>query len=164
MCNLYSITRSQEAMRRLFRVKRDLTGNLPSLPAIFPDTSNRPAACRDARACHQRSGTSEVSPLKKTRMGGTRGLVARHSSSARSLKAASSSSAPRWQTNPPGPFANVASTSRPSGPTKTMHRVSVGPRRSLAASSRTASRRLKFSCLLQRSYNASRWTISRLSV
>jgi hypothetical protein len=25
-------------MRRLFRVKRDLTGNLPSLPAIFPDT------------------------------------------------------------------------------------------------------------------------------
>jgi putative SOS response-associated peptidase YedK len=38
MCNLYSITCSQEAMRRLFRVNRDLTGNLPSLPAIFPDT------------------------------------------------------------------------------------------------------------------------------
>jgi putative SOS response-associated peptidase YedK len=38
MCNLYSITRSQEAMHRLFRVKRDLTGNLPSLPAVFPDT------------------------------------------------------------------------------------------------------------------------------
>jgi putative SOS response-associated peptidase YedK len=38
MCNLYSITRSQEAMRRLFRVNRDLTGNLPSLPAVFPDT------------------------------------------------------------------------------------------------------------------------------
>jgi putative SOS response-associated peptidase YedK len=38
MCNLYSITRSQEAMRRLFRAKRDLTGNLPPLPAIFPDT------------------------------------------------------------------------------------------------------------------------------
>ena len=38
MCNLYSITRSQEAMRRLFRVTRDLTGNLPGLPAVFPDT------------------------------------------------------------------------------------------------------------------------------
>jgi putative SOS response-associated peptidase YedK len=31
MCNLYSITRGQEAMRRLFRVTRDLTG--PSRPA-----------------------------------------------------------------------------------------------------------------------------------
>jgi putative SOS response-associated peptidase YedK len=38
MCNLYSITRSQEAIRRTFRVMRDLTGNLPSLPAVFPDT------------------------------------------------------------------------------------------------------------------------------
>jgi putative SOS response-associated peptidase YedK len=37
MCNLYSITRGQEAMRRLFRVKRDLTGNLPPLSAIYPD-------------------------------------------------------------------------------------------------------------------------------
>jgi hypothetical protein len=32
MYNLYSITRRQEAMRHLFRVKCDLTGNLPSLP------------------------------------------------------------------------------------------------------------------------------------
>jgi putative SOS response-associated peptidase YedK len=38
MCNLYSITRGQEAMRRLFRVTRDLTGNLPALPAVYPDT------------------------------------------------------------------------------------------------------------------------------
>src|ERR1700757_1946843 len=38
MCNLYSITRSQEAIRRAFRVMRDRAGNLPSLPAIFPDT------------------------------------------------------------------------------------------------------------------------------
>jgi putative SOS response-associated peptidase YedK len=37
MCNLYSITRSQEAMRRLFRIARDLTGNLPPLPAVYPD-------------------------------------------------------------------------------------------------------------------------------
>ena len=38
MCNLYSITRSQDVMRRLFRIRRDLAGNLPLLPAIFPDT------------------------------------------------------------------------------------------------------------------------------
>jgi len=38
MCNLYSITRTQEAMRRLFRVHRDLLGNFPGLPAVYPDT------------------------------------------------------------------------------------------------------------------------------
>jgi putative SOS response-associated peptidase YedK len=37
MCNLYSVTTNQEAIRRLFRVTRDLTGNLPILPGIFPD-------------------------------------------------------------------------------------------------------------------------------
>jgi putative SOS response-associated peptidase YedK len=37
MCNLYSMTKTQEAMRRLFRAERDLTGNLPPLPGIFPD-------------------------------------------------------------------------------------------------------------------------------
>jgi hypothetical protein len=37
MCNLYSMTTTQEAMRRLARVVRDSLGNLPSLPGIFPD-------------------------------------------------------------------------------------------------------------------------------
>ena len=37
MCNLYSITRSQDAMRRLFAIAEDLTGNLPPLPDVFPD-------------------------------------------------------------------------------------------------------------------------------
>jgi putative SOS response-associated peptidase YedK len=37
MCNLYSMTRAQDAMRMLFGVKHDRTGNLPSLPGIFPD-------------------------------------------------------------------------------------------------------------------------------
>ena len=32
----YSMTRNQEAIRRLFRVGRDVTGNLPALPAIYP--------------------------------------------------------------------------------------------------------------------------------
>ncbi len=37
MCNLYSETKGQEAIRRAARAMRDLTGNLPPLPGIFPD-------------------------------------------------------------------------------------------------------------------------------
>lgn len=37
MCNLYSITKNQDAIRRLFSVTRDLTGNLPPMPGVFPD-------------------------------------------------------------------------------------------------------------------------------
>lgn len=37
MCNLYSVTTNQEAIRRLFGVEHDLTGNLPLLTGIFPD-------------------------------------------------------------------------------------------------------------------------------
>jgi putative SOS response-associated peptidase YedK len=37
MCNLYSETRSQDAIRALTRAMRDHTGNLPPLPGIFPD-------------------------------------------------------------------------------------------------------------------------------
>jgi putative SOS response-associated peptidase YedK len=37
MCNLYSITKAPDAIRSLFRVSRDTTGNLPPLPAVFPD-------------------------------------------------------------------------------------------------------------------------------
>jgi putative SOS response-associated peptidase YedK len=39
MCNLYSMTRAQDAMRKLFGVKNDRLGNLPPLPGIFPDQS-----------------------------------------------------------------------------------------------------------------------------
>lgn len=37
MCNLYSQTKSQDAMRRLFRVTLDHTGNQAPLPGIYPD-------------------------------------------------------------------------------------------------------------------------------
>lgn len=37
MCNLYSETKGQQAIRQWARVMRDRTGNLPPLPAIFPD-------------------------------------------------------------------------------------------------------------------------------
>ncbi len=39
MCNLYSIMRGQEAMRRLMNIAEDLTGNLPPMPAVFPDAT-----------------------------------------------------------------------------------------------------------------------------
>ena len=38
MCKLYSLTRAQEEIGRLSGVMRDLTGNLPPLPGIYPDT------------------------------------------------------------------------------------------------------------------------------
>ncbi len=37
MCNLYSLTKGQQAIRAFTKAMRDTTGNLPSLPAIFPD-------------------------------------------------------------------------------------------------------------------------------
>src|ERR1700721_880872 len=37
MCNLYSITTNQEAIRALFRVINRYVGNLPPMPGVFPD-------------------------------------------------------------------------------------------------------------------------------
>jgi len=37
MCNLYSLTKGQSAIRDLFALRHDRTGNLPLFPAIFPD-------------------------------------------------------------------------------------------------------------------------------
>jgi putative SOS response-associated peptidase YedK len=37
MCNLYSLTRGQAAIREMTRAMGDRTGNLPPLPGIFPD-------------------------------------------------------------------------------------------------------------------------------
>ncbi|MEH2537068.1 hypothetical protein V1278_002611 [Bradyrhizobium sp. AZCC 1577] len=37
MCNLYSITTNQEAIRALFRVINRYVGNLPPMPGVFPN-------------------------------------------------------------------------------------------------------------------------------
>ena len=37
MCNLYSITKGQAAIIALTRAMTDSTGNLPSMPSVFPD-------------------------------------------------------------------------------------------------------------------------------
>ena len=37
MCNRYSMTSTQEAMRQLAKAFNDSLGNLPPLPGIYPD-------------------------------------------------------------------------------------------------------------------------------
>lgn len=37
MCNLYALTKGQQAIRELAQAAFDQTGNLPSLPGIYPD-------------------------------------------------------------------------------------------------------------------------------
>jgi putative SOS response-associated peptidase YedK len=37
MCNLYSIDIGQQAIREIAKAMRDVTGNMPSLPGVFPD-------------------------------------------------------------------------------------------------------------------------------
>jgi putative SOS response-associated peptidase YedK len=39
MCNLYSLSKGQQAIRDLAGAMRDVTGNLPLLPGVFPDYS-----------------------------------------------------------------------------------------------------------------------------
>ena len=39
MCNLYSITKGQAAIREWLRATRDSAGNLPPMPGVFPDYS-----------------------------------------------------------------------------------------------------------------------------
>jgi putative SOS response-associated peptidase YedK len=37
MCNLYSVTKGQAAIIAFTRAMRDMTGNLPPMPGVFPD-------------------------------------------------------------------------------------------------------------------------------
>ncbi len=37
ICNLYSLTKGQDAIRQLTKAMRDTTGNLPPFPGVFPD-------------------------------------------------------------------------------------------------------------------------------
>ena len=59
MCNLYSITNCQQAIGDLAGAMRDLTGNMPMLPGVFPDYS----------APIVRTGKDGVRELTMTRWG-----------------------------------------------------------------------------------------------
>src|SRR5215210_5018538 len=48
MCNLYSLNKGQDAIRKAFGVTDDRTGNLPPLPGIFPDQMAPVVRQRDA--------------------------------------------------------------------------------------------------------------------
>ena len=39
LCNLYALTKGQQAIRDLARAMHDRTGNLPLFPGIYPDYS-----------------------------------------------------------------------------------------------------------------------------
>ena len=59
MCNLYSVTKGQQAIRELANAMRDLTRNLPSMPGVFPDHA----------APIVRTGADGVRELVKARWG-----------------------------------------------------------------------------------------------
>jgi putative SOS response-associated peptidase YedK len=46
MCNLHSVTKSQQAIRDLVKAIGDMTGNMPPMPAVFPN--GRAAVVRGA--------------------------------------------------------------------------------------------------------------------
>jgi hypothetical protein len=46
MCNLYSVTSAQAAIIEWTRAMRDVTGNLPPMPGVFPDYLARSCATR----------------------------------------------------------------------------------------------------------------------
>ena len=37
MCNLYAVTKGQQAIREIANAMRDTTGNLPAMPGVYPD-------------------------------------------------------------------------------------------------------------------------------
>ena len=62
MCNLYAVTKGQQAIRDLTRAMADRTGNLPPLPGIYPDypapssVTRQTAANSQMAACHRSCG------------------------------------------------------------------------------------------------------------
>jgi hypothetical protein len=55
MCNLYSITTNQVAIFAFARAMRDITGNMPTYPGVFPDykapvVGNGPDSVRETDA------------------------------------------------------------------------------------------------------------------
>ena len=78
MCNLYSLTKGQAAIIALTRAMRDTTGNMPSLPGIFPDYSapivrNAPDGQRElmmarwGMPCPPQFGSAPVTNIRNTK-------------------------------------------------------------------------------------------------
>lgn len=66
MCNLYSMTKNVDAIRRLFGALNSRVGNLLSMPGIFPDypapiIRNAADVCAAGSPLSQRAATSAAS-------------------------------------------------------------------------------------------------------
>jgi hypothetical protein len=62
MCNLYSITTNQEAIRALFRVVNRYVGNLPPMPGVRPFSLDRRSQADMGLPKTSRCEASDTSP------------------------------------------------------------------------------------------------------
>ncbi|MCX5517795.1 SOS response-associated peptidase family protein [Kaistia defluvii] len=72
MCNLYSMTRNQDAIRAIARAMRDQTGNLPPMPGIFPDypapiVRNAPDGIRELALARWGMPSSQLALMEATK-------------------------------------------------------------------------------------------------
>ena len=72
MCNLYSVTKGQAAIIALTRAMRDTTGNLPSMPGVFPDYSapivrNAPDGTRELSLARWGMPSSQFALMQSTK-------------------------------------------------------------------------------------------------
>ncbi|MGP9812930.1 SOS response-associated peptidase [Rhodopseudomonas sp. NSM] len=72
MCNLYSLTKGQAAIIALARAMRDITGNLPQMPGIFPDykapvVRNAPDGVRELAIARWGMPSSQFALLEATK-------------------------------------------------------------------------------------------------
>jgi putative SOS response-associated peptidase YedK len=72
MCNLYSVTKGQAAIIALTRALRDTTGNLPSMPGVFPDYSapvvrNAPDGARELARARWGMPSSQFALMQSTK-------------------------------------------------------------------------------------------------
>jgi putative SOS response-associated peptidase YedK len=72
MCNLYSVTKGQAAIRDFARAMRDTTGNLPPMPGVFPDYSapivrNAPDGVRELALARWGMPSSQFALMQSTK-------------------------------------------------------------------------------------------------
>jgi putative SOS response-associated peptidase YedK len=72
MCNLYSIAKSQDAIRAFTRAVKDSVGNLPSMPGVYPDYAapivrNAPDGSRELAMARWGMPSSQVALMDATK-------------------------------------------------------------------------------------------------
>ena len=72
MCNLYSITKSQDAIREFTKAIRDVAGNLPLMPGVFPDymapvVRNAPDGVRELAKLRWGMPSSQIALMEATK-------------------------------------------------------------------------------------------------